>query len=547
MPYPMAAARGRSTQQVLLPSYWLTFDGTNDYIALPSSHGQEPTTGLFIEAWTRSLALDNTGRLIVCRGNSSYTEGYSLAIIPNADARLNLRLSLKTPAYITAQTFDYAAYNETLPLHVAAGYDSAAGTLYFFLQGILMKVVTGLSGTLTYTGNNWFIGKMGANLWYFKGDMTMIRVSDVCRHTVSFTPPTSFVPDANTIGLWRCQEGTGTALADASANAHNGTFLGAGEPAWGAVADLQTLSYGGEMWTAIMATVPAVTGTNIYIHRTNANTYEVYRKVHATGPYWAKWSYGRVGRVTLELDGIWTGIPDPANDVPSSWATAPATQLMDNTTEMVMSGKEGAGAEYTYGSVHGYETLDSEQWAVDGTPVALGDGDWANGSTITYTATFHWTEPDTAHKICDIVKVHTFDSALLYADREYTFTWALDWTTTATAPMPLMAEVHAANLPTCTWRVGGTDADVTVNTSGERSHAAAAWNAANGAILGMWVDFEDGLRYMLQRRPYVVGVTQKMYFCRTYAPNDALTGSTWNYHTRLIALDNCGNHFLKTT
>lgn len=532
------------------PLYWLTFDGSDDYITLPAGEGDSPSTGLFVEAWVRNLTLGAAESIIVCRGDNSYTQGYTLSIKPDvATNTLSVRLALKNPAYTTAQNFGYCAWSEDLPLYVAVGYDATAGAIYYFLQGVLLKTVTGLSGNLSYTGNNWTIGKMPANLWFMNGDLTQVRVSDVCRYTASYALPERLTADANTVALYSCEEGAGTALADNSVNGFDGTFKGAGEPAWGAVADLQTQHYGEELWAAALAMVPAISGTDIYLHRVNSREYHVFRKVHATGPYWAKYVYtdSAGASALLEINAIYTGVPDPATDAPATWTTDPATQLMDNITEMVLYGNISGGAVYGWGSVHGYETQDSEKWYVDGVEVTLGDGDWAHGSTVAFVAESHYTEPDTSDRVCDLKKTHTFSAATMYVQRDYELDWLMDWTLSKL--YPLMCEPHIATLTTVTHKLGGTDLDMSAagDTICDRSGAAACWNAANGAVLALWADWEKACRYHVVNRPYFIGVTDKLYWQRTAELGGALSGTTWTFSTRLMALDNCGNHIFKTT
>ena len=45
---------------------------------------------------------------------------------------------------------------------------------------------------------------------------------------------TDWCDDANTSGCWTTETGSGTTLDDISSNSHDGTFKGAGEPAWSA-------------------------------------------------------------------------------------------------------------------------------------------------------------------------------------------------------------------------------------------------------------------------------------------------------------------------
>lgn len=553
MPYPMAAARGSKSPLVAVipPSYWLVFDGSNDYITLPSSHGQEPSTAIFIEAWVKDVP-GTSAKSIITRGDF-YTNGYHLSVsrADEANKPLAFRQTLKDVDN-PLSSIGYAGVDLSLPTHVATGYDGAA--YYYFVNGVLVAT-SAETGTIGYDGNMWTIGDMlqgGGPVWPFSGKMTQLRVSDVCRHTASFVPPTTFTSDANTVGLWLAREGAGTALADSGPGAHHGTFKGTGEPAWGDVADLTKLSYGEDMWDALADVVPAVTDTNIYLHRVSADEYEVFRKVHATGPYWVKWVYGRVPEAGLMPVACYTGVPDPANDTPSSWTTDPATRLLEQTTEYVFYGTSAGSVNHDWGSGHNTdEQLSSEAWAVDGTPVALENDAWANGSVITYTADTYYVDPEIEETVCNLTKTHTYDKTVMWVDREYTFNWLIDWEpggVADAAQFPLMASVTAANLTTFTSVPGGTD--IAIATGGYadvRSHAGAAWKADNGCIFGLWIDFVDGQRYLANNMNLVVNATSKIYMNRADEIHGAQAETSWHYHTRYLALDNCGNHFLKTT
>lgn len=60
-----------------------------------------------------------------------------------------------------------------------------------------------------------------------------VRISDNVRYTTNFTPPGRDAPpenDANTVRLFKCDEGAGTTLTDYSSNAQDATVT---DPVWG--------------------------------------------------------------------------------------------------------------------------------------------------------------------------------------------------------------------------------------------------------------------------------------------------------------------------
>lgn len=534
------------------PGYWLTFDGVNDYIALPSSHGQEPTTALFIEMWLKNIDKKaGASHTIICRGNF-YNQGYSVNFsINNTNEIVSVRFALDQGAgYNTVVDVSPFLMDSSVPIYFAVGWDGTK--IYFFVQGMLLKTAD-VSGTLEYTGNLWTIGDMqqSSAVWPFKAKLGALRVSNICRHIASYTPPTSFVSDAYTIGLWKNTEGAGTTIIDSGPGGHTGTFKGAGEPAWsGEIVDLSVLSHGDALWQKCLDVLPIPASGSVWLHRIDVDTYWLYRKIHDTGPYWSKWSIGRVGGPSgpLEMRFCYTGIPSPANDTPSSWTTDPATELIPGAVnEYVIFGKITGGTSFGWGNGHGYETLDSETWTVDGTPTTLTDGQWVSGSEIIYQSSQHANDPVLGTRFVDTTKRLTMNIKRLYLEASYTFDWLVDWFSDRGNAFTMMCLLQIANTPTLTFVPGGTDYDIATGAAFIRAHAGAAWGASSDCILATHIDLIDGLRYNTDVGTVINGGLRKLYYSRTVEIDGAKAGTRWAYSCRWMALDNCGNHFLKTT
>jgi hypothetical protein len=60
-----------------------------------------------------------------------------------------------------------------------------------------------------------------------RGFIADVRVSDNERYSATFTPEKQLASDANTMGLWKLDEGSGTTVADGSGNDNTGTISGA--------------------------------------------------------------------------------------------------------------------------------------------------------------------------------------------------------------------------------------------------------------------------------------------------------------------------------
>jgi hypothetical protein len=116
--------------------------------------------------------------------------------------------------------------------HVAATYSS--GTIRTFVNG----TASAASSAGTLTQGPWM--RMGGLPGYafFNGVLDEMRISSIARYTGNFTIPSSpFVVDANTVDLWRFDEGAGQIATDSAGAANNaslGTSAGSdsADPVW---------------------------------------------------------------------------------------------------------------------------------------------------------------------------------------------------------------------------------------------------------------------------------------------------------------------------
>jgi hypothetical protein len=70
-------------------------------------------------------------------------------------------------------------------------------------------------------------------LAYFDGTIAEVRLSNTDRYCgQNFTPKTGFAVDANTVGYWKLNEGSGTTIRDQTGHGHTGKLVGNPLPRW---------------------------------------------------------------------------------------------------------------------------------------------------------------------------------------------------------------------------------------------------------------------------------------------------------------------------
>lgn len=197
----------------------MQFDGTNDL----ASAGQVIGTGpLTIEAWVRPAINSETGVVIVGADDNA---GWSLEL---ASGRAIFWM-FNGSQWRSLQHSTILQANQWY--HIAVTY--SAGSVRVFVNGNASTAST--LGTLTQGPWLRFGGLTGYP--FYNGVIDEVRISNSVRYSANFTPPASLALDANTIGLWRFNEGSGQTTLDASPSGNNavlGTTTGTetSDPVW---------------------------------------------------------------------------------------------------------------------------------------------------------------------------------------------------------------------------------------------------------------------------------------------------------------------------
>jgi hypothetical protein len=174
-----------STAQSKFGGASIAFDGTGDYLTLPSESAFQFGTGNFtVEMWMYRAPVSNVGYLIDAR-NSSQTTNWAIYKDSgtNGITWFNGSVTLVDPTPIAANTWTHIAF-------------ARQGTsLRYYINGVAYNIYTdttnySVSPTISYIGSR-FNGadQLNANI----DDLRITK--GVARYTANFTPPTAPFPD----------------------------------------------------------------------------------------------------------------------------------------------------------------------------------------------------------------------------------------------------------------------------------------------------------------------------------------------------------------
>jgi hypothetical protein len=197
--------------------------------------------------------------------------------------------------------------------HIAVTRNSTTGVVRLYVDGNLDATGIGPTGNINYnTGRSTSYPNSdpyivlgaekhdaGSSYPSYNGLLDELRISSVIRYTGNFTPPgVPFTTDANTLGLYHFDEGTGTVAGDVSGAAggpSNGILQAGGSPVgpvwtnespFTGTLDINWISFTGEKknhniilrWT----TTPDNTSGNFEVQKSaNGNQFEIFQRLSA--------------------------------------------------------------------------------------------------------------------------------------------------------------------------------------------------------------------------------------------------------------------------
>jgi len=141
---------------------YFTFDGTNDYVSLPSAY--PGSNDITIEAWVYPTAFG--GFKVISNMNSWSTGDVHFQFDGNA---LQFALCGQPDKYSTF------AFNTNTWYHIAAVYDKSAATIKFYVNGTLINTES-YGSPPSISANTFKIGSWNGNDRFFLGNISMIRM-----------------------------------------------------------------------------------------------------------------------------------------------------------------------------------------------------------------------------------------------------------------------------------------------------------------------------------------------------------------------------------
>jgi len=184
-----------------------SFNGSSDYISIPSNSNLNPTSAITITAWVKpDDAARSTWQEFVAKGPSSDRQYF---LRPKTNDGL-----LQGAIYLSDQSIRYTTgvtplQNATWS-HVAMTYDASTGIVNLYINGVLDKSADTAGGSINTTTEILAIGRLGStSAEYYDGSIDDVRIYNYVRSADQITEDmdngsiTGSVP----VGHWKMDDG----------------------------------------------------------------------------------------------------------------------------------------------------------------------------------------------------------------------------------------------------------------------------------------------------------------------------------------------------
>ena len=222
------SAIAESTVTTDEPQFFLSFDGVDDYVEVPTDSSLITNNNFTYELWVRTHVIENTTKWFFLNGrNDSIDTDFIRFLLFRSGLNNGWSVGInKGGTFAGVDQGVNPSANQWY--HLALTYNGT--TLTFYIDGSSVGTSTAVSGSLSLpTNQDLFIGQRSGGSGFFDGDIDEVRIWDVVRTAQQIDDNYDVSLTGNESGLvsyWKFNEGSGTTAID-SAGSNDGTIVGA--------------------------------------------------------------------------------------------------------------------------------------------------------------------------------------------------------------------------------------------------------------------------------------------------------------------------------
>ena len=221
----------------------LLFGGVNGYVSIPTSSSLDIIGSFSLSLWIKTAQGTSGGNGSVVLEKSDNNTNYFLLMSGAYSGALTVGINVPSGIIYGTQPINDDTWH-----HVVLMYDASATTLYLYIDNVLSQTQTGVTNTLSPSGQALHIGSRSGG-YPFAGKLDDIRLYSKILSTGEIaTLSAGGSPSSSDLDLYLRIDGLiGITVPDLSGNNNNGTFTG----------DVS--------WSADVSTVLQNTGLNVVV------------------------------------------------------------------------------------------------------------------------------------------------------------------------------------------------------------------------------------------------------------------------------------------